>query len=65
MKKEKNDPFAWNRVIQELSLSKPEQDEPKERLIRINLTHSELERIMNGETIQTQYSWLSIGKALE
>jgi len=33
--------------------------------IKVDLTPNEIERLLQGETIQTQYPWLRIGKKIE
>jgi len=42
-----------------------EEDIYQPRLIKIDLTSSEIERLLQGETIQTQYPWLLIGKKFD
>lgn len=63
MKKKHENPFAWNEAIQELTKIKIE-DEPKRELIRIDLTEDEINRLIQGDIIQTQYPWLLIGKKI-
>ena len=53
---------TWNENLQELVESEKENYQSK--LIRVDLTQSEIDKVIQGEAIQTQYSWLKIGKIL-
>lgn len=66
MKKKKENSFAWNETIQKLTAENPIviNNGVKEKFIRIDLSSSEIERLREGEVIQTQYPWLSIGKKI-
>lgn len=61
MNRKKENSFAWNETIQKLTA---ESKSVQERSIRIDLTDEEIERLLSGEVIQTQYSWLKIGRSI-
>lgn len=58
----KDNLFAWNETIQQLTNGN-ESIQPD--ILRIDLSDSEIERLIKGEIIQTQYSWLQIGKRMK
>lgn len=60
MKKDK-DSFAWNKTIQELA----KVNEPQKDTIRVGLSIDEINRILQGEVIQTQYPWLQISRRFD
>lgn len=58
----KDNLFAWNETIQQLTNGN-KSIQPD--ILRIDLSDSEIEGLIKGEIIQTQYSWLQIGKRMK
>jgi flagellar motor switch protein FliM len=56
----KSNPFSWNETIQKLTSDEFSVQPIQHEIIRVDLTMEEIERLRNGEVIQTHLPWLQI-----
>ena len=63
---EKTKKFIKNASIEELTERLEEYGIEFEnyQMIRVDLTMKEIEKLRDGEVVQTQYPWLQIGRSL-
>ncbi|MFA7675700.1 MAG: hypothetical protein WCY38_06500 [Endomicrobiia bacterium] len=64
---EKTKKFIKNASIEELTERLEEYGIEFEnyQMIRVDLTMKEIEKLRDGEVVQTQYPWLQIGRRLD